>query len=86
MRIDRKADRAVYGESTPRMIFENRAERAPPAAIVAFRDAVEEAVAAARYDRRNDGAAPPPAPAARPATTAPLAPEPLPDSRGGNGR
>jgi lipid-binding SYLF domain-containing protein len=88
MRIDLKADRAVYGESTPRMIFENRTERAPSAAVVAFRDAIEEAVASARYDRRGEGAAPPAAPAERaatPASTTPLTPEPLPDSRGGGG-
>ncbi len=90
MRIDSKADRAVYGESTPRMIFENRPERAPPASVVAFRDAVEEAVAAARYDRRGETAprAPeaPAAPATTPTSTAPLAPEPLPDSRNGGRR
>ena len=85
--IDNGANRTAYGSGvTPRMIFEGRAPQAPSSAIVAFRDALEEATAAARYARR--GATAPAAPAAptpaaasvqpldagNPATTTPLPP------------
>ena len=60
--IDNGANRTAYGSGvTPRMIFEGRAPQAPSAPIVAFRDALEEATAAARYARR--GASAPAAPA-----------------------
>ena len=83
--IDNGANRTAYGSGvTPRMIFEGRAPQAPSAPIVAFRDALEEATAAARYARR--GASAPAAPAqpspaaatvqpldaGNPATTTPL--------------
>ena len=71
--IDNGANRTAYGNGvTPRMIFEGRAPQAPSAAIVAFRDALEEATAAARYARQR--ANPPPAPVAEPgaATVQPL--------------
>ena len=62
--IDNGANRSTYGAGvTPRMIFEGRAPQAPSAAVVGFRDAVEEATAAARYARRG-------ATAPTPATTA----------------
>ena len=85
--IDNGANRTAYGEgSTPRGIFEGRAASAPSAAITGFRDALEEATAAARQARGGN-----PAPAANtapagegvqiqplagdnPATTTPLAP------------
>ena len=86
LQIDHGADRSVYGEGvTPRMIFEGRV-RAPSAAIIAFRDTLEEATAAARYARQRAEAAsapPPPAPGAatvtplgsdNPASSAPLPP------------
>jgi lipid-binding SYLF domain-containing protein len=54
--IDDAANEAVYGrDSTPRMIFEGRVP-SPAGAVVAFRDALEEATAAARTAR---GDAPP---------------------------
>ena len=50
--IDNGANRTAYGEgTTPRAIFEGRAPAAPSAAIVNFRDALEEASAAARQAR-----------------------------------
>lgn len=64
--IDNGANRSAYGAGvTPRMIFEGRAPQAPSAAIVAFRDTLEEATAAARYARGGASA-----PAAPPAATA----------------
>ena len=60
--IDNGANSSTYGNAvTPRAVFEGRAPQAPSAAIVAFRDALEEATAAARYARR--GASAPAAPA-----------------------
>jgi lipid-binding SYLF domain-containing protein len=60
--IDDAANEAVYGrDTTPRMIFEDRAGQRPSAAVVAFRDELEEATAAARAARRDDEAPPPPA-------------------------
>jgi len=50
--IDNGANRSAYGDgTTPRAIFENRASNAPSAAITQFRDALEEASAAARQAR-----------------------------------
>jgi lipid-binding SYLF domain-containing protein len=49
--IDDAANEAVYGrDSTPRMIFEGRVS-SPVGPVVAFRDALEEATAAARAAR-----------------------------------
>jgi lipid-binding SYLF domain-containing protein len=50
--IDNGANRSTYGNAvTPRAVFEGRAPQAPSAAIVAFRDALEEATASARQAR-----------------------------------
>ena len=80
--IDDDANTAVYGAgTTPRMIFEGRAGGAPSAAIVGFRDTLEEATAAARYARGTGvvvPAADPAAPAQAPggATTSPATTRP----------
>ena len=84
--IDDAADESVYGrDTTPRMIFESRMPQPPSAAVVGFRDALEEASATARARRADEGApvatpaAAPEAPVAPvPATTAPAVAEPLP--------
>jgi lipid-binding SYLF domain-containing protein len=89
--IDDAADESVYGrDTTPRMIFESRAPQAPSSAVVAFRDALEEASATARARRADDDASAPtamPAPVAAPVPPAPpassgvpAATEPLPDT------
>ena len=68
--IDDAADEAVYGrDTTPRMIFENRAPQRPSDAVVDFRDRLEEASAAARVARGEGQPAPAAAVAAAPATT-----------------
>src|SRR5690606_22980900 len=82
--IDNGANRTAYGSGvTPRMIFEGRAPQAPSSAIVNFRDALEEASAAARQARADKAPAPPAAPGqatappldhGHPATTTPLPP------------
>ncbi|KAF1712409.1 hypothetical protein CSC70_02500 [Pseudoxanthomonas kalamensis DSM 18571] len=75
--IDDDANVAVYGSTaTPRAIFEARAG-APSDAVVGFRDALEEATAAARANRDGGTAAAPPATPAAAATsaTAPAAAE-----------
>jgi lipid-binding SYLF domain-containing protein len=62
--IDDAANQDVYGAgTTPRMIFENRFAQRPSNAVVSFRDALEEATAAAAA-ARSDGTAPPVRPAA----------------------
>ncbi|NLA69237.1 MAG: lipid-binding SYLF domain-containing protein [Gammaproteobacteria bacterium] len=54
--IDDAANQAVYGRgTTPRMIFEGRAQGQPSAAVVDFRDALEEATALARANRGTEG-------------------------------
>ncbi len=56
--IDNGANRTAYGEgTTPRAIFEGRAPGTPSAAITGFRDALEEATAAARQARGSQPAA-----------------------------
>jgi lipid-binding SYLF domain-containing protein len=80
--IDDEANQAVYGTgTTPRMIFEGRANTLPSPAIVAFRDQLEEATALARANRGTEGtAAGAPAATTAPAdtgttaTTAPVTP------------
>ena len=68
--IDDAANQAVYGEgTTPRMIFENRIAAQPSAAVVALRDELEEATAAA-HANRSDAPAAPVASAPAPATPA----------------
>ena len=55
--IDDAANEAVYGrDTTPRMIFEGRAGGQPSAAVVDFRDGLEEATALARANRGTEGA------------------------------
>lgn len=71
--IDDAANEAVYGrDTTPRMIFEDRANQRPSPAVVAFRDQLEEATAAARAARGDvrRPLPPTPAPAPPPTTTA----------------
>ena len=87
--IDNGANRNTYGNgTTPRAVFEGRAPQAPSAAVVQFRDALEEATAAARQARGGGRPAAPPAPVStndgnttiqplgeeHAATTTPLAP------------
>jgi lipid-binding SYLF domain-containing protein len=75
--IDDAANAAVYGDVTPRMIFENRLPAAPSPAVVGFRDRLEEASASA-HAARSDAPAPQPVAAAAPAaTTAPAQPAPV---------
>lgn len=53
--MDHRANEAVYGrDTTPRMIFEGRANQVPSNAIVDFRDRLEEATASARQARHGD--------------------------------
>lgn len=53
--IDDEANQAVYGEgTTPRMVFEGRAQQQPSDAIVDFRDLLEEATATARARRGTE--------------------------------
>lgn len=62
--MDDAANEAAYGrDTTPRMIFEGRANARPSTALVDFRDALEEASASARAERGG-------APAVASATTA----------------
>lgn len=76
LQIDDAANVSVYGpNSTPRMIFEARTATPPTSDVVAFRDQLEEATAAARATRGTDGhshaaspASPPPAATPAPAT------------------
>ena len=61
LQIDNDANQLVYGAgTTPRMIFEGRAGQAPSNDVVAFRDQLEEATAAARA-ARGTGERPAPA-------------------------
>lgn len=80
LQVDDQANEAAYGrDTTPRMIFEGRAGTSPSAALVEFRDALEEASASARAERGGVPATPPPAPAATPAPATPeAAPVPAP--------
>ncbi len=65
--IDDAANASVYGDgTTPRMIFENRFAQRPSGDVVSFRDALEEATAAA-HAARSDGATAGSTPAAVPA-------------------
>ena len=71
--IDYAANEAVYGrDTTPRMIFEGRANGQPSSAIVDFRDRLEEATAIARTNRGTTGTAM----AARPDTRQQPQPQP----------
>jgi lipid-binding SYLF domain-containing protein len=74
--IDDDANQAVYGQgTTPRMIFEGRAQQQPATAVVDFRDQLEEATAAARAARGTEGG---PARAAAPPVEVPTPLEPTP--------
>lgn len=67
--MDDKANEAVYGQdTTPRMIFEDRAQQEPSPAIAGFRTRLAEASAAARAARQDDDAPP--------ATAVPVEPVP----------
>jgi lipid-binding SYLF domain-containing protein len=56
--IDDAANEAVYGrDTTPRMVFEGRVGGQPSAAVVDFRDLLEEATATARARRGTEGVA-----------------------------
>ena len=71
--IDNGANSSTYSNAvTPRAVFEGRAPQAPSAAIVAFRDALEEATASARQARGGT-----PAPAAAPADPGTATVQPL---------
>ena len=60
LQIDNDANQLVYGaNTTPRMILEGRVGQPPSNAIVAFRDQLEEATAAARATRGTGGQAAP---------------------------
>lgn len=60
LQIDNDANQLVYGaNTTPRMILEGRAGQPPSNAVVAFRDQLEEATAAARATRGTGGQAAP---------------------------
>lgn len=70
--IDDKANEAVYGQdTTPRMIFEDRASQPPSSVIAGFRERLADASATAHAARRDDDA-----PAAAPAVVAEPAPAP----------
>ena len=65
--IDDRSNAAIYGpDATPRAIFEGRAVR-PPAAVVDFRDRLEEYNAQSRRRNQDDDAAPVATPAPAPA-------------------
>ena len=60
LQIDHDANQLVYGpNTTARMVLEGRAQQAPSDAVVAFRDQLEEATAAARATRGTEGAVQP---------------------------
>lgn len=60
LQIDHAANQAVYGpNTTARMVLEGRVGQAPSDAVVAFRDQLEEATAAARATRGTGGSTPP---------------------------
>ena len=55
--IDDKANEAVYGQdTTPRMIFEDRAPQAAPASVARFRDLLAQASTGAGQRRSDDAA------------------------------
>jgi lipid-binding SYLF domain-containing protein len=69
--IDDKANEAVYGQdTTPRMIFEDRAPQAAPASVARFRDLLAQASTGAGQ-RRSDDVDP------APNTTAPIQAAPM---------
>jgi len=79
LRIDHRANQAVYGRgSNARMIFEGRTTQPPSSAVTQFRERLEEATQVARMLRGTSPAATVPAPVAAPPATAPLPQEPAP--------
>ena len=71
--IDNGANSSTYGNgTTPRAVFEGRAPQAPSPAVVAFRDSLEEATAAARQARGGT-----PAPVVAPADPGAASVQPL---------
>ena len=69
--IDDAANEAAYGrDTTPRMIFEGRAQGQPSNAVVDFRDRLEESTATARANRGTRGTVASQASAAGPSTQA----------------
>jgi lipid-binding SYLF domain-containing protein len=71
--IDNGANSSTYGNATtPRAVFEGRAPQAPSSAVVAFRDALEEATASARQARGGT-----PAPVAAPVEPGAASVQPL---------
>ena len=77
--IDDEANESVYGrDTTPRMIFEGRANGHPSTAVVDFRDRLEEASHIARTARSNaDADERARASAPRPVATSTSAPAPV---------
>jgi lipid-binding SYLF domain-containing protein len=70
--IDDKANEAVYGQdTTPRMIFEDRAPQAPSEVIAGFRSRLGEASATARAARTDDDAPTPTVTTGEPVPVAP---------------
>src|SRR5690554_2377234 len=71
LQIDHEANQSVYGaNTTARMVLEGRAGQAPSDAVVAFRDQLEEATAAARAARGTEGGVPASGPAEATGTSA----------------
>jgi lipid-binding SYLF domain-containing protein len=77
--IDDAADEAVYGQdTTPRMIFEDRAAQAPSAAVAGFRERLLQASNAARAARQPSEPATAAAPAdAKPTESTPIQSTPI---------
>ena len=77
--IDDDANESVYGAgTTPRMIFEDRFAQRPSDDVVAFRDSLEEATAAAHATRSDGTAAATATPASAPAEAGMPQPAPQP--------
>ena len=78
--IDNRANEAVYGQdTTPRMIFEDRAAQPPSPTIAGFRERLSDASATAHAARRDDSApVATPAAVAEPAPTARVETQPQP--------
>jgi lipid-binding SYLF domain-containing protein len=75
--IDNRANEAVYGQdTTPRMIFEDRAADVPSASITGFRDQLTRASASARAARQDDAS--PAGPVAATSATATVEAQPQP--------
>ncbi len=76
--IDNRANEAVYGQdTTPRMIFEDRAADVPSASIAGFRDQLARASASARAARQDDASPAGPVPATSATATVEAQPQPF---------